>query len=129
MAAMNQIINSEECVKIISRYNRVFIYGAGNYGRTLKSYLEGFGIYAEGFLVSVLSNNGTNCIDGLSLNEIGEIDYLFGDVVIVAAAEKNHENMRRMAEDAGFEDIFFVSNEFFRYMNGQLSENKLMSDT
>ena len=85
-----------DIIKKCSKYNNVFIYGAGYYGRITKAYLDERNINVRGFIVT---NIEISTIKPTVLETpVYDIEYLshfcIEEVyIIIAADEKNHNNM------------------------------------
>ena len=95
----------EELIKFCHDSRRIFLYGAGYYGRIVSSLLLRHGIYIDGFIVSDKSNNPESIKD-VPVYSIKEVDITEGDGCILTLLLKNHSDILKLLHKSGCAHIF-----------------------
>lgn len=116
---MAQIINLDEREKMLGefcgRYENIYIYGAGNYGKSIYQFVKDRGWQVKGFLVSTRKRT-TPTVQGLQVYEIQEL------AMDEKAEEKENEKVIEKAnEKTGI--IIGVSYEYRNEIEAVLEDN------
>lgn len=121
-------IDSDEVIQSLIDYNfqkkPIVLYGAGNYGTLMYKYLlKKFNIEANAFAVSEGQDKEGN-IKTKPVLYLNEVDR--NSVLIICVAEQKQNTLFKMAKSYGFLNVYVVLNEFVRYIQTELSGNKLL---
>lgn len=122
-------INSDAIIEEICGVSQkeIVIYGAGGYGRGIYQYLkEKYGMKIKCFFVS--SRQYMNCeeIEGIKVIPINEIlDNRKQYILIIAVSEQKQDELLELAFKQGFENVYLLLNEFYRYILSQLNLKRL----
>lgn len=101
----------DKVMKLKKETNKIFIYGAGLYGRNLYEILKKKNIGIDGFLVSVKTNE--NELFGLPVYEASKIIQRESYGIIVGVNRHNAEEIKKILDNAGVEkDKIIWGNEF-----------------
>lgn len=122
-------INSDKIVEEICNdlSKEIVIYGAGGYGKVMCQYLkEKYCAEIKCFAVSSKECISCREIEGkpvLSIDEMIEEHSRYH--LIIAVSEQKQEQLLDLATKIGFDNIYLVLNEFFRYMQSELNMKRL----
>lgn len=83
---------------------KVYLYGAGVYGRGLLKRIRQWGLTPSGFLVGSGKRNET-CIDGLKVYELGEISVTENPCIIIAVNYNLQYEVEKALKAAGFSNF------------------------
>lgn len=119
-------IDSHESIQELILENKdVVLYGAGNYGITMKRFLKKFyDVDINGFVVSDDLNIIDTCIEGVNVTHLSQCNK--ESVLIVTVSEQHQALLVNNADKMGFFKIYVLLNEFQRYMKSELVENRLL---
>ena len=103
------VLNWEERERVLIAYVRahrgLYIYGAGEYGGKMKSYLESVGATVKGFLIT--DNKCTDFNDKKGIYLLGEIAIGKDDGVVIAVSEENRLILEENLRKKGFTDFIY----------------------
>lgn len=99
----------------ISKAENIYIYGAGDYGKLCKEYIEKLGRNVSCFIISDDQRNNETEICGTRVIHLSEFEPDSGGMIIVAVNEKYHEQICENIKNKGFKCCFhFMTNkEYF----------------
>lgn len=83
LANERSYFNLEEINKFCKKYNKIYVYGAGNYGKNVKAYLETYGYTFGGFVVTKKKD-----MDGMDLQEFKDFKLAPEDGLIIGLIPK-----------------------------------------
>ena len=123
---MIKLIEEEKTVTELKSASPVIIYGAGWHGRIVADYFSLIGIDIYCFAVSDERYLKECSIEGFSIKTINDCYRSKPEaIIVVGTTEKDHEEMIKNAQDAGYKKLFPISNEFYRFIQGQIREDRL----
>lgn len=120
----NKIDSDESLVKILKDHTDIVIYGAGNYGTTLQRYIKKkWNVEVVDFAVTEDSQiNEDGGQHKVALLE----SYPRTRMLIIAVSEQHQNELIKNARRLGFDKFFSVLNEYVRYMQALLNDDRLM---
>ena len=97
----------KELMEFSKKYESIYIYGAGVYGRKCLKLLVNGKTVPKGFLVSSLTSEETN-IDGIPIYTLGDITLNKTCGIVIATSETYHEEILDMIKryDENFENVY-----------------------
>lgn len=99
----------------ISKYEHIYIYGAGVYGKKCKHFVETeMQMAVEAFLVSDMENSSSEVL-GVSVRSILDSLVMDGSVVLVAVKESVQQQLGRAAIKYGYKNIIYMDCEVLKY--------------
>lgn len=111
-AAMNYEKKKSEYKKFFQKFNDVYLYGAGIYGRRSLRFLEDAGLKPKGFVVSH-SHKDMNCLelDGYPVRDLEEIEVDGKVGIIVAVGIAHIDEIIQVLEKKGIQNYIWVMGE------------------
>lgn len=107
---MAQIINLDEREKILGefcgRYENIYIYGAGNYGKSIYQFVKDRGWKVRGFVVSPRKRTSPK-VQGLEVFEIQELDRNEKTGIIVGVSYEYRSEVEAALEYKGFKNYIY----------------------
>lgn len=100
---------------------KIFCYGAGEYGRTTKLFLEGMGINVSGFVVSKLNPDAPNRVLSIPIYQLSDFpfDYSKSSFLISLRPSYQDEILKEL-ERRGAKDIYKISTEEISLMKDNI---------
>lgn len=97
-----------------SSHKRVFCYGAGKYGTTIRAFLSEQGISIEAFIVT--RRNSRNSLMGISVYTLVEVPGLGDDDtgIIVGVGAGSRDEIKKTLANHGLNNYFLFDEELFR---------------
>lgn len=89
------------------RHDKIFIYGAGQYGTRISKILKRLGINVAGFLVSDLKNN-KDMVENLPVHNVYEAVVGENDGIVVAVSKSSQGKICDLLEELQIENVFCV---------------------
>ena len=120
---VRKLLDSDEAlVDVLDNHSEIVIYGAGNYGHTLKAYVK---LYFDKELPYFAVSR-----EDLIKERTGEYTkaisvYPRDRLIIVAVSEQHQVELIETVEKLGFYNIYFLLNDFVRYMQARLDTGRL----
>ena len=98
--------------KLLNTKKSIYVYGAGEYGRTVLSYLIMVGIDVKGIIVSNMSGN-FDSVFGVKVFLFEQIKDIIKDesIIYVAMKEVYMEEVKKNLLDNGVSNFFLMCNE------------------
>ena len=107
---MAQLISLEQREQKIqnfcSQYKDIYIYGAGNYGRSLFHFVEDRGFYIRGFIVST-SRKGQAEVEGRPVWEIQELNHMKDMGILIGVSYEYQNEIETVLKSYGINNYLY----------------------
>ena len=97
----------DKLLEFCHKFNNLYCYGAGRFGREVCIYLMENGIKLDGFMVSE-PDPAVESVLGLTVYRFGSIEAANDTGIILTVGRRYKTEMQGRLEAAGFEDYFYV---------------------
>ena len=122
MVEEGRIDSDENLQKLLNDPSEVVIYGAGHYGHVLESYSKKY-LHFDRFRFAVSSLVYMRYPRD---SRVDILDHYERDcMLVIAVSEQHHQELIEHALDLGFKKISVILNEYVRYMEALLNEERL----
>ena len=96
----------ERILKYIKMHERVFVYGAGEYGKGMKHFLQKRGIIIDGFVVTYLEHKDD--IDETPMYSVDEIKLGTNDGILIAVDRMKRQEIENELKARGIKDYLYA---------------------
>lgn len=107
---LHQIKNLDEREKMIlhiyDKYKKIYIFGAGAYGKNMSTYLVSHGLDFSGYIVSNGKKN-EEFISDKPVYELGEIDSVDNIAIIIAVSYEYREEIENLLQENGMTNYIY----------------------
>lgn len=98
------------------RYKKIYLYGAGKIGLTMKYFLNDIGILPSGFLVSEYTSS-VHCIENVSVLTIKGFEKRDDIGIILSLSTKHHLKIKEILTEYGIIDVFVPSSRMYKLIS------------
>lgn len=96
----------KEIREFIRSHEHIYIYGAGDYGNNMASYLSGHGLRFDGFVVSK-GHRDIFSLDGIPVYELQEIDLNEDNGFVISVSYERRLLVEQILETSGFRQYIY----------------------
>ncbi len=122
---MIYIDSNEELLKNLHNAERIYLYGAGLYGRHLALFLEQNGIDVTSFIVTADIDSGK--WHGIEINTWKNLELIQADTVIISVSRKKEREILDILERCGLTNVIILSEEMWKYVRTNIDFRKITS--
>ena len=112
----------------VEKYPKVYLWGAGRYGRMIKRFLDNRGIAISGYIVTKHDGHDKSFVEGLRVQEWKEVRPKKNIGIILSVSREWHEEIQKLLQKAKLDDPMIPDQTMYRYIgydNRKLSNEEI----
>lgn len=103
---------NKELRQYIKNNQKIYLWGAGIIGRSIKKYINRMGYSLDGFLVTSKINTSSSC-EGIPIFTLNEIEDKYNIGIILSVSVKYQQDVLSYLHNNNIDNVFLISSKYF----------------